>query len=102
MSASAARLEFAKVFDVHGYTPRIPIGLDRLAPLVVAQGLFLDDHGVGYEHYPANIFEWGYGVDLQLLLFHLAHAKLRYLVGIDTRHPDEPDEQLQLSYRHSF
>ena len=79
------------------------LGLDRLAPLVVAQGLFFDNQGRAHGDYPANVFEWGVGADFQLLLFHLAHAKLRYLAGFDTRHPIKAkDDQVTLTLRHEF
>ena len=102
-TASSARLEINKVFNVRGYPTRFPVGLDRLAPLVVAQGMFFDTQGRGHGDYPANIFEWGVGADFQLLLFHLAHAKLRYLAGFDTRHPiKSKDDQVTFTLRHEF
>ncbi len=101
--ASSARFEVNKVFDIHGYTTRIPIGLDRLAPLAVAQGIFLDNHGRGQGEYPANIFEWGVGADFQVLILHLVHAKLRYLAGFDTRHPiTSKKDELTFTLHHEF
>lgn len=95
-NAGMVRLEVAKTFDLKGYSPRIPLGLDRLAPFVVAQGIFMDSDVRYEDEYPANIFEWGYGVDLQLLLLHLGSAKLRFLQGYDTRNPERPSDEVRL------
>ncbi len=100
-TASSARFELTKVFDLPLYSPRIPVGFDRISPLVLAQGVFLDrDNAV--DHYAANIFEWGYGVDLQLLLVHLAHAKLRLIEAFDTRTPVHREKQAVLSVNLNF
>jgi hypothetical protein len=101
-NAGMARLEVAKTFDLKLYSPRIPVGLDRLAPFAVAQGIFLDSDVRYEDEYPANIFEWGYGVDIQVLLFHLGSAKIRFLQGFDTRNPEHPSDEVRLMSHFNF
>lgn len=91
-TASAARFEFGKAFRTPLYSARIPVGFERAAPFLIAQGIFLDDAGERNGGYPANIFEWGFGVDVQILLFHSAPAKIRYVNAYDTRHPMTKEE----------
>lgn len=97
-NAGSLRLEVSKVLTIPGYSARIPIGLRRLAPLVVAQGLFMDSSN----RYPPSTFEWGYGADLELLLGHKAPVHFRFLQAFDTRYPDHPDEQASLNFSHQF
>lgn len=100
-NAAALRLEAQKVFTTPAYSARIPIGLNRLAPLVVGQGLFLDDDALN--RYPASLFEWGWGVDFELLLLHKFPARVRLLEAYDTRDPiHRKDDQFNLSYKHEF
>lgn len=101
-TASFARFEFTKVFDVGLYSPRIPVGMTRVAPVVVAQGLFLDNKGNGHNDYPANTFEWGYGADVELLVLHTFRANIRYLMAFDTRTPETSESQAQFNLHQSF
>ena len=78
----------------------MPIGLSRFAPVVVAQGIFLDDDPL--DLYPSNTFEWGHGADLELLLFHRVPVLFRFLLAHDTRYPEDTEEQLRLSYKKAF
>ncbi|NJL25984.1 MAG: N-6 DNA methylase [Calothrix sp. SM1_5_4] len=70
------------------------------APFVVAQGLFLDDDRA--DRYPANIFEWGYGADMELLIFHKAMASFRILNAFDTRNPVKPETEASFTLKKSF
>jgi hypothetical protein len=103
-TAGVARLEVEKVFNTPDYSARIPVSIERVAPLLVAQGIFLDSDGRGYGDYPPSIFEWGFGADLQLLLFHLGSAKLRVLNAFDTAHPltADGDKQVTLNTHFTF
>lgn len=103
MRGAFARFELAKVAKLQLYSPRIPVGLERVAPFLVGQGIVLDDQGNNYGLYAPNTFEWGYGFDLQLLLLHKLHAKLRLLNAYDTRHPVSTGEkQAQFAMRYDF
>ncbi len=98
-TASAVRLEAHKVVPAHAYSARFPVGIDRIAPVIVAQATFLDES----DRHPPNIFEWGYGADLQLLLFHKMPAVIRYLNAYNTRDPKKEKESLvRLTLQTSF
>jgi hypothetical protein len=99
-NAESARLEVRKVFNVRGYSPRIFVGIDRIAPFVVAQGVFLDDDIDN--KYPQNIFEWGAGADIQILLAHRLRTVMRFMQGYNTTEPDKPDTQVNWSLKQSF
>ena len=104
-TASSARFEATKVFDVPGYLTRFPISVERIAPLVIAQGMFFDNDGVGNGGYPGSLFEWGWGADIQLLLGHLIATKLRLLSAYDTTtpvHAKTGDNQAMLTTTYSF
>lgn len=99
-TAGAIRLEVHKVFTVPSYSARMPIGLSRIAPVVVGQGIFMDDDSLN--RYPSNTFEWGYGADLELLIFHRVPVLFRFLQAYDTRYPEKTEEELRLSYKKAF
>lgn len=103
-TAAAARLEVAKVFNVPAYSPRIPFSIERIAPLVLAQGMTFDTDGRDHGDYPASIGEVGVGADIQVLLFHLAHAKLRFVNAWSSDMPAKSDsnKQVLLSTKYSF
>jgi hypothetical protein len=101
-TASSARFELTKVFKLLAYSPRIPAGLDRIAPFAVAQGIFMDDGGAGRGEYPASVFEWGYGADLQILLLHSLPTQVRLLRGYDTRHPETASDEARFSLHYDF
>ncbi len=101
-TAGLARLEVSKVFDFRLYSPRLPLGLDRLSAFVVGQGLFFDRETRFDDEYPANIFEWGYGVDLQVLLAHFAPMQVRLLRAYDTRYPEDVNDEIRLNSRWEF
>ncbi|MGE3681826.1 MAG: hypothetical protein AB7G93_08880 [Bdellovibrionales bacterium] len=103
-SASFARFEAHKVFTTPVYSARIPVGLNRVAPFVVAQGVALEDgeHGFGREPTPANIFEWGYGVDMELLVLHRFPTQLRILNAYNTRNPYQIESELRLALKREF
>lgn len=94
--AGSARLEFHKVFNLRAYSPRVPIGLDRVAPLVVAQGIALDD--AKEDEYPHSIFEWGYGADFQVLTLHSMHGLFRILRAYNTSEP-EPERETRFEFK---
>lgn len=99
--AGFARAEFQKSFIVHGYPTRFPIGVRRLAPLVLAQGVVMSDDRKDLN--PPNIFEFGIGADIELLLLHAIPARLRLVSGYNTRHPvKRSDNQLSLTLSQSF
>jgi len=89
-TAGSARLEFHKVFNLKGYSARVPVGLDRIAPVAVAQGISLDD--ARDDRYPPSIFEWGIGADLQVLMFHRVPTIMRFLNAINTTEPRKSKE----------
>jgi hypothetical protein len=100
-SAGALRVEFTKVFNVPAYLPRWPFGVNRIAPLFVAQGLQMDS--LHPEDYPSSLFEYGYGADFEFLLLHRLPMRLRILEIFDTsdtkyRH----DELLQMHLQKTF
>lgn len=97
-SGGSARVEFTKVFNVGAYSPRIPIGLHRFAPFMVAQGTYLSPEG----GVPPSIFEFGYGFDLHLLLAHLIPAKFRILSAYNTRTPKDPEARALLNVHFDF
>ncbi|MGE4131365.1 MAG: hypothetical protein AB7F86_06985 [Bdellovibrionales bacterium] len=99
-NAESARLEFHKVFNISSYPTRVFVGVDRLAPFVVAQGTFFDDDR--YDRYPPDLFEWGYGVDTQLLLFHQIRSVVRVMAAYNTRYPRKADNQMTLNFKQSF
>lgn len=99
-SAAYARIELHKVFDILSYSARFPIGLNRASGFVIGQGIALDRQSMSY---PANIFEWGYGADLELLVFHSLPMRLRYLQAVDTADPNRGQEKrLSLSFQRDF
>jgi hypothetical protein len=98
-TASFARLEIHKVFDLPFYSERLPVGLNRVSPFAIGQGIALDRSSVSY---PANIFEWGYGADIELLLIHKAPVRFRFLTAVDTRNPDRKEQQMTMSFRKEF
>lgn len=99
-AVGSARLEFSKVFDWSAYSPRFPVGLHRLAPFVAAQETFFDrSHGADY---PADLFEFGYGADIDLLLFHRLNARTRFLRAFNTRYPEDTENQLSLGFKRDF
>jgi hypothetical protein len=99
-TAGNIRLEVNKVFTTPSYGARFPIGLNRVAPVVVAQGIFLDDDA--QNRYPQNTFEWGYGADVELLLTHRIPVQVRLLQAYDTRYPQKMENELQLKLHREF
>jgi hypothetical protein len=99
-SAGALRLELQKAYRTPVYSNRIPLGLNRTAPLLVGQGLFFNDDR--YDRFPQNTFEWGYGADFEFLLAHMIPFKLRWLESFDTRQPYHPETKASLSYHAEF
>ncbi len=99
-TAGSLRLEITKVVETPAYPVRIPVGISRLAPVIVGQGIFLDDDPL--DRYPASTFEWGVGADLELLLLHRIPVQMRYLMAFDTRYPQEAEEELRVGYKKSF
>lgn len=99
-NAGSARLEVTKVVTIPAYSARLPIGLNRIAPVVVGQGLFLDDDPANL--YPQNTFEWGWGADLEVLLAHRIPVHVRFLQAYDTRSPIDADNKADLVYKMSF
>jgi hypothetical protein len=98
--AGALRLEISKALTVPQYSARIPLGLNRIAPLVVGQGTFMD---IDSNHlYPNGFFEWGWGADFELLVLHLFPVRLRYLAAYDTNNPGYKENQFQLVYKQEF
>ena len=97
-SGASARVEFTKVFNVWAYSPRIPIGLHRFAPFVVAQGSYLSQN----VDVPPSIFEFGYGFDLHLLLAHLIPGKFRLLSAYNTRTPKDQNMQALFNVHFDF
>ena len=101
-TASSLRLEFTKVFTTPSYSARIPLGIDRVAPVAIVQGMFFDTQGAAYGQYPANMYEFGFGGDVQLLLLHTIPAKFRLIGAIDTRTPAQQDLQAHLLLHYHF
>lgn len=105
-TAGAARVEVHKVLSTpqlsNKYSARIPLGLERLAPFVVAQGIALDDDSAKTDPEPHNIFEWGYGVDLHLLIFHRQPAMLRLLRSFNTTDSAKAETQATLNFKREF
>jgi hypothetical protein len=99
-NAESARLEIHKVLNLRFYSPRIFIGLDRLAPVVVAQGVFLDDDVDN--KYPRDIFQVGVGADLQILLFHRLRAVQRILIAGDSTDKERADTQFRFTLKQDF
>ncbi len=99
-NAESARVEFHKVFNTPAYSNRIPFGFERLAPFVVAQGVFLDDSK--RDRYPHNIFEWGYGVDMQVLLLHKMPAVMRFMNAYNTTEPRKSESKVELTFKQEF
>ncbi len=100
-NAGTVRLEISNVQTLRAYSARMPIGLNRIAPVVVGQGLFLDDDARNL--YPQNTFEWGWGADLEVLLLHRIPVHIRLLNAYDTRSPiGEPESEARLSYSAKF
>lgn len=99
-TAGSLRLEVNKVLPMSLYSARIPIGVNRVAPVVVGQGIFLDDDREDF--YPATIFEWGYGADIELLLAHRFPVQIRLLNAYDTRYPQDVEQEARVSYKKAF
>lgn len=99
-TAGSVKLEVTKVFTMPTYPTRFPVGLSQIAPVVVGQGLFLDDDHE--DLYPQNTFEWGAGADLHLLLLHKLPAVIRYIGAFDTRHPADREDELRLTFKKTF
>lgn len=99
--AGSVRLEVTNVRTIPAYSPRIPFGLNRLAPVVVGQAIFMDNDPLHV--YPPNTFEWGWGADIELLLMHKVPVRLRFLNSYDTRNPKSiSDKEAKLTYRMNF
>ncbi len=98
-TAAYARFEFHKAFDINAHSTRIPVGFNRASPFLIAQGISLDRTSTTY---PANIFEWGYGADIELLLFHKIPLRARLLQAVDSRNPGAQERQLTLNFKNDF
>lgn len=106
----AARLELTRAIEWPFYSSRIPLGLHRIAPLIVAQGIAMDTVGAKFNgpglqsnsRVPANLFEYGWGADVELLLLHKVPARVRFLYGYDTREPGFHDTQVNFLLKHQF
>lgn len=100
-NAGSIRLEITNVRTIPAYSARIPFGLSRIAPVVVGQGIFLDDDPANL--YPPNTFEWGWGADFELLFLHRVPLRLRILNAYDTRSPiDRGNTDAKLTYKTTF
>lgn len=99
-SAGALRLELTHVLTMPNYSARIPLGLNRIAPVAVGQGIFLNDDPLNV--YPQNTFEWGWGADFEILLLHRIPLQLRLLNAYDTRSPQDMESEAKLAYKVSF
>jgi hypothetical protein len=99
-NAESLRLEIHKLIKMQAYSNRIPIGIDRIAPFVVAQGVAFDDSA--HDDYPHSDFEWGYGADLQVLIIHNLHSMVRILNAYNTSEPNQSRWQAQLSIKQNF
>lgn len=95
-AGALTRFELHREYNLSSYSNRIPIGLRRLAPFVLTQAIGLD-RAQGAD-YPAYIAEWGYGADLELLLFHKMPARMRLLLARDLadQHRGATDGSVQL------
>lgn len=100
-TAGSVRLEVRKVFNIPLYSPRIPAAFSRIAPLVAAQGIFMDQSPT--KDYPESTFEYAAGADIELVLLHRLMARIRILLlAADTRHPNENDEQVNFTLKQDF
>lgn len=99
-SAVLGRLEVHKAFVVPLYSNRIPFGLNRLAPFGVVQQIAMDDDPL--DEYPAQIFEFGYGADLEVLILHKFPARIRYLRAVDSSKTSSKDFELRLDFKRDF
>jgi hypothetical protein len=99
-TAGALRLELQKAYRTPVYSSRIPLGLNRTAPLLVGQGLFFNDDR--YDRFPQNTFEWGYGADFEFLLAHMIPFQLRWLESFDTRQPYHRETKASFNYHAEF
>lgn len=99
-NAVSLKLEVTKVFTLPAYPTRFPVGLSQIAPVVLGQGLFLDDDREN--RYPQNTFEWGAGADLHILLAHKIPAVIRYVGAFDTRNPADREDEMRLTFKRSF
>jgi hypothetical protein len=101
--AYRARLEVAKVFNMSAYSPRVPVSVRRLAPFIVGQSIALADARDEDSKRPEKptLYEFGYGVDLELLLLHRIPVLIRMLNGQDNL-KKENDFSATLSLSHQF
>lgn len=99
-TAGQVRLELQKAMRTPLYSDRIPLGLNRTSPLLAGQGLFFNDDR--FNRWPQNTFEWGYGADLEFLVFHLIPINFRWLEAFDTRQPAKVETKASLHYRVEF
>jgi hypothetical protein len=99
-SAGLGRAEFHKVFTTPAYSARWPVGLNRTAPLLIAQDIAMNADPL--KKRPANLFEVGYGVDLEVLLLHKLPARLRLIHAIDTDEPKKSGLQMGFGFSRAF
>ncbi|MGE3760339.1 MAG: hypothetical protein AB7H97_21420 [Pseudobdellovibrionaceae bacterium] len=99
-TAGVLRLELQKAFRTPYYSDRIPLGLNRTSPVLVGQGLFFNDDRLN--RWPQNTFEWGYGADIEFLLFHMLPFNFRLLEAFDTRQPAKIETKASFNYRLEF
>lgn len=99
-TAGNIRLEANKVFTIASYGARFPVGLNRLAPVVVANAIFMDDDA--QNRYPQNTFEWGYGADVEFLIFHRIPVQMRLIQAYDTRYPQKVEKEMTLKFSKDF
>ncbi len=99
-NAGSLRVELTHVQTLPAYSARIPFGLNRIAPVVVGQGIFMNDDPLNV--YPQNTFEWGWGADFEILFLHRIPLRLRILNAYDTRSPQDMQTEGKLAYKVSF
>jgi len=102
-NASALRFEFTKAIDINNYTARIPLGIFRVAPFGVAQGILLDNDSRPLPardefRYPNSIFEWSYGLDMDILFAHKMIGRIRFGQSYDTRSPQDSTKEVKLKF----
>lgn len=98
--ALRARFQLSKVFQTPSYSPRIPIGLRRIAPFLAAQSI--DLKSTLRPETPATILEGAYGADFELLVLHKVPILVRQMVGFDNLKPERGHLTTQLHFRQDF
>ncbi|MBX3022062.1 MAG: hypothetical protein KF799_10335 [Bdellovibrionales bacterium] len=98
-SAGLARLELHKVLTTPRYSSRIPVGINRFAPFAIAQAMAMDSDPLGERR--ADLFEYGFGADVELLLAHKFSVRLRAMMAVDPR-DRETESQMRMDFKRGF